>query len=167
MLVALHDPVAAVAEVERLARTGFPRRVHPSEPGPRPESRPSGVLERHPRLRVAFLEAGCGWLPYWLWRMDEHWEKTQGIAGEPALAMKPSDYFRRQCWISCEPDEPYLPAILDFIGDDRVLFTSDYPHPDHKWPETAETMLAMPIPDGSKSKILWNTPAAFYGLACA
>jgi len=123
-----------------------------------------GVLERHPRLRVAFLEAGCGWLPYWLWRMDAHWEKTEGIAGEPLLTMKPSDYFRRQCWISCEPDEPYVPKVLDFIGEDRVLFASDYPHPDHKWPETAEAMLAMPIPDSAKRKLLWNNPAAFYGL---
>jgi predicted TIM-barrel fold metal-dependent hydrolase len=40
-----------------------------------------GVLERHPTLRVAFLEAGCGWVPYWLWRMDEHWEQTRGVAG--------------------------------------------------------------------------------------
>jgi predicted TIM-barrel fold metal-dependent hydrolase len=123
-----------------------------------------GVLERHPRLRVGFLEAGCGWLPYWLWRMDEHWEKTEGIAGEPQLTMKPSDYFRRQCWISCEPDEPYLPKVLDFIGEDRVLFASDYPHPDHKWPEIVEAMLAMPIPDPARRKILWDNPAAFYGL---
>lgn len=123
-----------------------------------------GVLERHPDLRVAFLEAGCGWLPYWLWRLDEHWEKTHGVAGEPRLALKPSDYFRRQCWISCEPDEPYLPRVLDLIGEDRLLFASDYPHPDHTWPGTAEAMLAMPIPDGAKRKILWDNPTAFYGL---
>lgn len=123
-----------------------------------------GVLERHPDLRVAFLEAGCGWLPYWLWRLDEHREKTHGVAGEPRLALKPSDYFRRQCWISCEPDEPYLPRVLDLIGEDRVLFASDYPHPDHTWPETAEAMLAMPIPDGAKRKILWDNPTVFYGL---
>lgn len=123
-----------------------------------------GVLERHPGLRVAFLESGCGWLPYWLWRMDEHWEGTMGVAGEPTLPLRPSDYFRRQCWISCEPDEPYIPRVLDFIGEDRVLFASDYPHPDHKWPETAEAMLAMPIPGAAKRKILWDNPAAFYGL---
>ncbi|MBI4608257.1 MAG: amidohydrolase family protein [Candidatus Rokubacteria bacterium] len=124
-----------------------------------------GVLERHPRLRVGFLEAGCGWLPYWLWRMDEHWEQTEGITGEPRLALKPSDYFRRQCWISCEPDEPYIPRVLDFIGEDRLLFASDYPHPDHKWPETVEAMLALPVPDPVKRKILWDNPAAFYDLA--
>lgn len=123
-----------------------------------------GVLERHPRLRVAFLESGCGWLPYWLWRMDEHWEQTAGIDGEPALPARPSEYFRRQCWISCEPDEPYLPQVLDFIGVDRLLFASDYPHPDHKWPETAEAMLALPVPDTAKRRILWDNPAALYGV---
>jgi predicted TIM-barrel fold metal-dependent hydrolase len=124
-----------------------------------------GVLERHPRLRVAFLESGCGWLPYWLWRMDEHWEQCDGVAGEPRLAMKPSEYFRRQCWISCEPDEPYVAQVLDFIGEGRLLFASDYPHPDHKWPETVESMLAMPITDAVKRKVLWDNPAAFYGVS--
>jgi predicted TIM-barrel fold metal-dependent hydrolase len=123
-----------------------------------------GVLERHPGLRVAFLEAGCGWLPYWLWRLDEHWEKTRGIAGEPELPLKPSDYFHRQCWISCEPDEPYLPQALAFIGEDRLLFASDYPHPDHKWPDTVEAARALPITDAAKGKLLWDNPAALYGL---
>jgi predicted TIM-barrel fold metal-dependent hydrolase len=124
-----------------------------------------GVLERYPRLRMAFLEAGCGWVPYWLWRMDEHWEKTRGVPGEPELPMRPSDYFRRQCWVSCEPDEPYVANVIDFIGEDRLLFASDYPHPDHKWPETAEAMLAMPLPDPIKKKVLWDNPAAFYGIS--
>jgi predicted TIM-barrel fold metal-dependent hydrolase len=121
-----------------------------------------GVLERHPGLRVAFLESGCGWLPYWLWRMDEHWEKTDGVEGEPVLPLRPSDYFRRQCWISCEPDEPYLPQVVDLIGADRVLFASDYPHPDHKWPETVERIRAAPLADSVKRRILWDNPAAFY-----
>jgi predicted TIM-barrel fold metal-dependent hydrolase len=123
-----------------------------------------GVLERHPGLRVAFLEAGCGWLPYWLWRLDEHWEKTRGVAGEPELPAPPSAYFRRQCWISCEPDEPYLPELVDRIGEDRLLFASDFPHPDHGWPETVERALALPVPDRVKRKLLWDNPAALYGL---
>jgi predicted TIM-barrel fold metal-dependent hydrolase len=123
-----------------------------------------GVLERHPRLRVAFLEAGCGWVPYWLWRLDEHWEKTREVAGEPQLGLPPSEYFRRQCWVSCEPDEPYIPRIIDFIGADRLLFASDYPHPDHRWPETAETMQALPLPRAVKQKIVWDNACAFYGV---
>jgi len=123
-----------------------------------------GVLERHPGLRMAFLEAGCGWLPYWLWRMDEHWEKTRGVEGEPDIPMAPSEYFRRQCWISCEPDEPNLPELVRQIGEDRVVFASDYPHPDHEWPKTVETMLAVDLPEGTRRKILHDNAAAFYGL---
>jgi uncharacterized protein len=222
MLVALHDPVAAAREAERLAGRGFAAifvRPNPiqgrnlDDPAYEPlwaacerlglavaihegvgahlptagadrfrtffachaASHPmeqmlamlalisGGVLERHPALRVAFLEAGCGWLPYWLWRLDEHREQTIGITGEPQLSLKPSEYFRRQCWISCEPDEPYIPRVLDFIGEDRLLFASDYPHPDHKWPETVEAIRALPISDTAKQKVLWDNPRAFYG----
>lgn len=89
-----------------------------------------GVLERHPDLQVAFLEAGCGWVPYWLFRLDEEhhqlsWEVKKNVR------LPPSEYFRRQCFVSCEPGEPYLDRILDFIGEDNLLFGSDYPHMDH------------------------------------
>jgi predicted TIM-barrel fold metal-dependent hydrolase len=124
-----------------------------------------GVFERHPRLRVAFLESGCGWLPYWMWRMDEHWEKTRGVEGEPDIPLPPSEYIRRQCWISCEPDEPGLPELVRVIGEDRVLFASDYPHPDHEWPKTVETMLAVDLPEPLRRKILHDNAAAFYDLA--
>ena len=79
--------------------------------------------------------------------------------------MKPSDYFRRQCWISCEPDEPYIGEVLDFIGEDRLLFASDYPHPDHKWPETVENARALPISDSAKKKLFWDNPSALYALS--
>ena len=89
-----------------------------------------GTLERHPELQVAFLESGAGWLPYWLWRMDEHYEILPFQV--PWLKKKPSDYFRRQCYTSFEPDETRLGEVLGAIGADRALFASDYPHWDAK-----------------------------------
>jgi len=89
-----------------------------------------GTLERHPKLQVVFLEAGAGWLPYWLWRMDEHYEILPFQV--PWLKMKPSDYFRRQCFTSCEPDETRLGEVIESLGAERVLFASDYPHWDAK-----------------------------------
>jgi predicted TIM-barrel fold metal-dependent hydrolase len=85
-----------------------------------------GTLERHPDLQVVFLEAGAGWLPYWLWRMDEHYEILSFQV--PWLKMRPSDYFRRQCFVSFEPDETRLGEVIETIGADRVVFASDYPH---------------------------------------
>src|SRR5207245_984339 len=79
-----------------------------------------GTLERHPDLQVVFLESGAGWLPYWLWRMDEHYEILPFQVAW--LKMKPSDYFRRQCYTSCEPDDTRLGEVIEAIGAERGLF---------------------------------------------
>jgi uncharacterized protein len=87
-----------------------------------------GVLERHPGLKVVFLESGCGWLPHWLERMDEHAE-SWGWA-MPKLSLKPSEYFARQCVISCDPNERTLESVVSLCGEEAVVFATDYPHPD-------------------------------------
>lgn len=122
-----------------------------------------GVLERHPNLRVAFLEAGCGWVPYWLWRLDQRY-KNVGFEVEQHVKMKPSDYFRRQCWVALEADEPYLADVIGYIGEDRLLFASDYPHPDHE-PDLTEEIVALEgaLSKATLKKILEDNPIAFYG----
>jgi predicted TIM-barrel fold metal-dependent hydrolase len=123
-----------------------------------------GVLERHPHLQVAFLEANCSWAPWLIWRMDESWE-LEGDVCMPALTMKPSEYFRRQCYISVEPDElPALHMLADF-GSDRLVFSTDYPHGDSRYPNAVESFLELPIADVDKRKILWDNCARFYGVA--
>lgn len=123
-----------------------------------------GVLERYPKLRVAFLESGCGWLPYWLWRLDEEYENLHWEVKETVI-MKPSEYFRRQCFISIEPSEPYLAETIQYIGTDNLLFGSDYPHADHK-PDIIEGMVALEetLSKETVQKILWDNPARFYGM---
>ncbi len=121
-----------------------------------------GVLERHPRLRVGFLESGCGWLPYWLWRLDEehknlHWEVKE------LVKLMPSEYFRRQCYIAVEPSEPYLPQIIEYIGSNNLIFGSDYPHMDHQ-PDVVKKVIEL---EGKLSqeivrKIVWDNPSRFY-----
>ncbi|MDI1480350.1 amidohydrolase family protein [Polyangium sp. y55x31] len=124
-----------------------------------------GVLERHPGLRVAFLEAGCGWLPYWLWRLDE--VEYRHLSGEVAenVRRKPSEYFRRQCFVAIEPDEPYLPELIRHIGEDNLLFGTDFPHLDHDSDITGKLApLERELPGGVLGKILWDNPARLYGL---
>jgi predicted TIM-barrel fold metal-dependent hydrolase len=87
-----------------------------------------GVLERHPGLRVIFLESGCGWLPHWLERMDEHGESWGHCMAK--LPLTPSEYFARQCFISCDPAEKGIPAFVSLLGAENLVFASDYPHPD-------------------------------------
>ena len=100
-----------------------------------------GVLERYPGLRVAFLEAGCGWLPFWLERMDDHYEKglERDFGAANVLTMPPSDYFRRQCFVSADADEAMLEHVIAVLGDDRIVFSTDYPHPDSKYPHAVDS----------------------------
>jgi uncharacterized protein len=124
-----------------------------------------GVLERHPGLRVAFLEAGCGWLPYWLWRLDE--VEYRHLAGEvePHVRREPSAYFRRQCFIVLEPDEPNLAEVIAHVGQGSFLFGTDYPHLDHD-EGLVDRLLALrgKLDDAVLRGILWDNPARFYGI---
>jgi predicted TIM-barrel fold metal-dependent hydrolase len=121
-----------------------------------------GALERHPRLRVAFLESGSGWAPYWLHRMDEHAESVPGDVRD--LSMRPSDYFRRQCFISTEADDACVAFTAEFAPQ-SVVFASDYPHPDAKYPGLLETLRAAPAPTTEmKDAILGANAERLYGL---
>jgi predicted TIM-barrel fold metal-dependent hydrolase len=122
-----------------------------------------GVLERHPRLRVAFLEGNCSWVPFLLWRLDEHWEWV-GDLHAPELTQKPSEYFRRQCFVSVECDEEPVSGVLEQVGDQNIVFSTDFPHPDCKFPRAVDRFLELPMAPESKRRILWDNCARFYGI---
>ena len=85
-----------------------------------------GIPERFPRLRIAFLEAGCGWAPYWMERMDDEYAKRAEEA--PALRKKPSEYIRSgSIYFSCEADEWLLPQALKLVGENQIVYASDFP----------------------------------------
>ena len=87
-----------------------------------------GVCERFPRLRFLFLEAGGGWIPTQLERMDE---QVKAFPLEKRwLSMLPSEYFKRQCWAGFEAEEWNIAGCAEFLGSDRILWASDYPHPE-------------------------------------
>ena len=123
-----------------------------------------GVLARHPNLRVAFLEANCGWLPWLLWRMDEGYEREADV-WSPDLTMPPSEYFKKQCFVSVEPDETPVKYVIDYLGSDHIVFSTDYPHGDSKFPHAVESFLELStISEEDKHKILWDNCAAYYSL---
>jgi uncharacterized protein len=121
-----------------------------------------GVLARFPRLKVAFLEGNGSWLPFWLWRLDEHWDNP-GKYENPSLEMKPSEYFHRQCWVSVECEEWPARHAVAACGADRFVFSTDYPHYDTKYPEATAHFLALDLDAESKRKILWDNCARLYG----
>ena len=88
-----------------------------------------GVCERFPTLRFLFLEAGGGWIPTQLERMDE--QVTAFPLEQRWLSLLPSEYFRRQCWAGFEAEEWNLAACATYLGADRILWASDYPHPEY------------------------------------
>jgi predicted TIM-barrel fold metal-dependent hydrolase len=121
-----------------------------------------GVLERHPSLRVGFLECGAGWLPYWMWRMDEQWERD-GEEDELGLTMTPSQYVTRQCYIAVDTDETTAQFALETLSGRNVLWGSDFPHPDSKYPVARETLCELSGIKPFVEKILWTNPIEFYG----
>lgn len=91
----------------------------------------SGVLERHPKLKFAFLEAGASWVPSWLWRLDNICYPEFPSLVEENIKMLPSAYFKRQCWVGIELGEPCLREVIKVIGHKKLLYGTDFPHPDH------------------------------------
>ena len=91
-----------------------------------------GVCERHPKIRIAFLESGGGWIAPWLDRMDRHFD-DQGF-NDSGLKTRPSELFQCNCWISFEPVEGSIKVLADYIGPNKILWATDYPHPDGFFP---------------------------------
>jgi uncharacterized protein len=124
-----------------------------------------GVFDRHPRLRVAFLEAGVGWVPFFIDRLHEHFEKRgdwidNGWQREPRVYLESGNI-----WTTCEPDEPILPAVIDVLGDDFIMFASDYPHWDGEWPRSTEPLRTRTdIDEKSREKIAGLNAQRFYAL---
>ncbi len=125
-----------------------------------------GVCQRFPELRVVFLEANGGWVVPWLERLDHHAEIFSWDV--PQLEMRPSEYFRRQCWISFDPDESTLAfsANSPLCGADRIIWASDYPHPDAKFPGTVDELREAICELGAAQQawIAGANAAALYGL---
>ena len=116
-----------------------------------------GILHRFPRLRVAFLEAGVGWLPTWLERLDEHWELTPEQA--PGIDRKPSEYFLSgRCFIGCDPDEKGIPHVV-------VVYASDYCHWDCKFPDTVKILTERAdLSERAKGSIFDQNPRRLYAI---
>jgi predicted TIM-barrel fold metal-dependent hydrolase len=123
-----------------------------------------GIAERFPRLRLAFLEAGCGWAPYWMERMDDEYDKRAAEA--PVLRKRPSEYVRSGAiFFSCEADEWLLPQALRLVGENQIVYASDFPHWDHSYPGSIEEIRNRgDITERQKGKLLAENARRLYGL---
>jgi uncharacterized protein len=126
-----------------------------------------GVVEDFPNLRFGFLEAGCGWAAYWVERLDEHFERRSREM--PKMTKEPSEYFGDgNLFLSAEPDERLVPVVAEQLGHDCLMYSSDYPHTDSKFPYSVKCVKERDdLPDGLLPKLLAQNADRYYGLTAA
>ena len=123
-----------------------------------------GVIDKHQKLRVGFLESGGGWIVPWLERMDRHFD-DQGF-NDSGLSMRSSEIFQRNCWISFEPVEGSLRVLADYIGPHKILWATDYPHPDGFFPGAPEMVRQKltGLSENTRQQVMAGGAMGFYNL---
>jgi predicted TIM-barrel fold metal-dependent hydrolase len=120
-----------------------------------------GILEAYPNINVVIGESGIGWIPYILEHMDLEWEDQ---FRDLTLTMKPSEYWRRQCKATYQSDKVGI-KLLDELGEDNIMWGSDFPHPDGIWPDSQEFIAREVghLPEAQRKKIVCGNAASLYG----
>ncbi len=124
----------------------------------------SGVLERHPGLKLVFVESGAGWYAYCCERMDEAFEDHDQWVN-PKLAAPPSHYATTQCWVTLGADRaPLLARGVTGIGP--LLWASDYPHPEGTYPHSQATVerIFAGLSEAELEAVVHDNAAALYGI---
>jgi predicted TIM-barrel fold metal-dependent hydrolase len=124
-----------------------------------------GVFERFPKLKVVLIEGGFAWAPALCWRMDKSWERMR--AEVPHVKRPPSEYVRKHVWFTTQPiDEPdkpeHLTDIMKWIGWDRIMFSTDYPHWDFDDP--AQVFNKLKLTAKQRAMLFRDNARALYGL---
>ncbi|HKA54365.1 MAG TPA: amidohydrolase family protein [Candidatus Binatia bacterium] len=122
-----------------------------------------GLFDRFPQVKVVVLESGAGWIGAALDRMDTTYETALGKS--VPLKEKPSYYFKRQCWISGDPDEKALAHIVEYVGNDKFFWATDFPHFDHpgNYLEALQNLVT-PLSPTARRNLLGDSVARVYGL---
>src|SRR5207248_2420177 len=123
-----------------------------------------GVFERHPTLKMIMIEAGFGWAPSLSWRLDKTFERLRSEV--PHLKRRPSEYIRDHIWWTTQPMEDpeqrdHLFQLIDWIGWDRLLFATDYPHWDYDDPSRA---LPAGVSDANRDAFYLGNARKLYGI---
>jgi hypothetical protein len=123
----------------------------------------AGIYDRYPDLRMGVLECGFGWLPFWGRRMDEQYRYVGSTA---ALKRLPSEYLssgRFFCSIERQEGEDMFHTVTSFLGDDVLMYASDYPHSECQFPNSIDNILAWQSLTGEqRGKLLSDNAARFF-----
>ncbi|MCW1932883.1 amidohydrolase family protein [Pararhodobacter zhoushanensis] len=124
----------------------------------------SGVFDAFPKLKVVLVEGGFAWLPPTVWRMEREFDRYRGEV--PDLKRRPAEYVRDHIWLTTQPvEEPtrssQLSDLIDWVGVDRLLFSTDYPHWDFDHPDFA---FRVPLPPEDRAKLMHDNAVSVFGL---
>jgi len=122
-----------------------------------------GVLDRYPDLRLGVLEAGHGWLPFWVRRLDEHQKSV--AAALPDLKQSPTEYVTSGRYfqtIEMSEGLAVTRSVIDQLGEGILMYASDYPHGESWFPHSVETVMAWDLPEPLKRKLFWDNAVNFY-----
>jgi uncharacterized protein len=124
----------------------------------------SGLLDRYENLRFAFLEGGISWVPAHIERMDDHFENPR-YGARDLIGQPPSEYLKNgRIFFGCEGNESFLGRVVDDVGEDRFIFSSDYPHADRTEGTAKFLRDRTDIPPVVRSKLLEQNARQFYGI---
>jgi predicted TIM-barrel fold metal-dependent hydrolase len=122
-----------------------------------------GIFDRYPALRMGVLECGFGWLPFWGRRMNEQYDYVGSTA---ALRHHPEDYLRSGrffCSIERQEGEDMFRSVTSFLGDDVLMYASDYPHSECQFPDSVDNILAWKsLTPEVRERLLWGNAARFF-----
>jgi predicted TIM-barrel fold metal-dependent hydrolase len=125
----------------------------------------SGMLDRHPKLKMVSVESGVGWIPFILEALD--YEMSENAPKQLAhMSMLPSEYFRRNLYATFWFEKNNLPALVASVGEDCILFETDFPHPTCLYPKPLDTVAEKmsTLAPAVQRKILGENAAALYRL---
>ncbi|MFM9966907.1 MAG: amidohydrolase family protein [Burkholderiales bacterium] len=122
-----------------------------------------GVMDRYPQLRIGTLEAGHGWLPFWMTRIDEHAHTIKSAI--PELKKMPSDYVLSGRYfqsIEIPEGEKITNSVCDMLGDEVLMYASDYPHGESHFPDSVDMFMKWNMSDERRRKMLWDNAIKLY-----
>jgi len=123
----------------------------------------TGVFDRHPSLRVGFMESGCGWSVPWIERLEEHREMV-GWMLKPPMERRAQEIFATQCSVGCEGEEVMAPFVVRYFGADVVVWASDYPHLDTSPPFIEDMMERSDMSGDERDSIMRGGSVRLYHL---
>jgi predicted TIM-barrel fold metal-dependent hydrolase len=121
------------------------------------------VFDRFPKLRVGFMEATCGWVPFWTERLHEHWEQLNWTMNPP-LPRAPGQVFKEQCIVGCEGEEHMVPYVQNLFGENKVVWATDYPHFDTEPPFAKDMLERDDMTDSQRDGVMARAAIEFYRL---